>query len=265
MVKYQFYLKQNWDKIELEYDSLMKKSDEFNKILVDTEVKKEYKILISLFKNFKGNVRNIFFNVGINISNLTNINNDIDKNIDNSEKIKSSYDNIYNEFFNLESVIKEINNIQINIKKKKKKQIQNLENKLHEYMDEIDKLDFNKIDKFYNNFKNENLNEIENIILQNNFIEHYNYKEFDFQNENNNQQKNYLENPEINENNNNQINTKMNINTLNHDSESIYSENQNKIKIINGIVNMKQNNKDEAIKYIQSLIKKTSINYESNN
>jgi len=245
-------LKQNWDKIEIEYNSLMKKSEEFTKVLIDSQIKKEYKLLISLFSNFKDNVRNVFFNVGINIGNLSsnnNNNNDNDIENNNSNLIKETYDNIYNEFLSLESIIKDINNIQINSKKKKKKQIENLENKLHEYMDEVDKLDFNKIDKLYNNFNDENKKEIENIILQNDFIEQYNYKEFDFQNENN-KLDNYIDKFKGS----NQVNSQLNINTLNHDSDSMKFN--NKKQIINGIVNMKENNKEDAIKYIQSLINK---------
>ena len=248
-------LKQNWDKIEIEYNSLMKKSDEFTKILLDSQIKKEYKLLISLFSNFKDNVRNVFFNVGINIGNLSFNNNDNNNNVDNNNSniIQASYDNIYNEFLSLESIIKDINNIQINSKKKKKKQFENLENKLHEYMDELDKLDFNKMDKLYNNFNDVNKKEIENIILQNDFIEQYNYKEFDFQNENN-KEENYIDKFKGS----NQINNQLNINTLNHDSDSMKISNKN--QIINGIVNMKENNKEDAIKYIQSLINKQNTN-----
>ena len=36
--------------------------------------------------------------------------------------------------------------------------MQILENKLHEYMDEVDKLDFDKIDKIYNDYSNNNKN-----------------------------------------------------------------------------------------------------------
>ncbi len=248
-------LKQNWDKIEIEYNSLMKKSDEFTKILLDSQIKKEYKLLISLFSNFKDNVRNVFFNVGINIGNLSFNNNNNNNNVDNNNSniIQASYDNIYNEFLSLESIIKDINNIQINSKKKKKKQFENLENKLHEYMDELDKLDFNKMDKLYNNFNDVNKKEIENIILQNDFIEQYNYKEFDFQNENN-KEENYIDKFKGS----NQINNQLNINTLNHDSDSMKISNKN--QIINGIVNMKENNKEDAIKYIQSLINKQNTN-----
>ena len=120
-------------------------------------------------------------------------------------------------------------------------------------MDELDKLDFNKMDKLYNNFNDVNKKEIENIILQNDFIEQYNYKEFDFQNENN-KEENYIDKFKGS----NQINNQLNINTLNHDSDSIKISNKN--QIINGIVNMKENNKEDAIKYIQSLINKQNTN-----
>ena len=244
-------LKQNWDKIELEYDSLIKKLGKFNNFLSNSEIQKEYKSLILLFNNFKSNFKNIFFNLGKNIG---NINNNINENKvnDNSNKIKLSYDNINNQLDNIESTIKDINNIQTKNKSKKRKQIENLENKLHEYMDEIDKLDFNKIDKLYDNY-NDNKNNIENIILQNDFIEQYNYKDFELKKENNkdnNDEEEYIDNV-------------ININTLNHDSESINYENKN--KIIDDIINMKENNKDNSIKYIQLLMKKQNDDENKNN
>lgn len=245
-------IKQHWEKIELEYNSLMKKLEKFNHLFINTEIQKVYKSMISLFNNFKSNFKNIFVNLGKNIGNLSNDKNNDNKLNNDSITKNILYDNINNECSNLESIIKDINNIQIKNKKKRKKQIENLENKLHEYMDEVDKFDFNKINKLYDNFNN-NKNGIENIILQNDYIEQYNYKEFE-ENENNDCDNNDEKN----------INDIMNINTLNHESESIYSENKNSNKIIDGIINMGEINKDNAIKYIQSLIKKEKNNEKNN-
>ena len=202
-------------------------------------MQKELKSLISSLNTFKNNLKNIFFNLGINIGNTYNENSDYNEYNNNQNTINFSYDIIYNEFVNIESIIKDINIIENKNKRKKRKQIENLENKLHEYMDEIDNLDFNKMDKLYDNYNN-NKNEVENIVLQNDFIEQYNYKEFEIKNENNN---------------NIEVNAGMKINSLNtlgQDSDSM----RNKKKIIDGILNMNENNKDNAIKYIQNLIKK---------
>ena len=121
-------------------------------------------------------------------------------------------------------------------------------------MDEIDNLDFNKIDKLYDSY-NTNQNKVENIILQNDFIEQYNYKEFEIKNENKKDNGN-------NDNDNEEENVEdiMNINTLGHDSESANLENKNKKIIIDGILNMNEKNKDNAIKYIQNLIKNENKN-----
>ena len=77
----------------------------------------------------------------------------------------------------LESIIKDINTIQNNNKKNKKIKIQNLENKLHQYMDEIENFDFDKIEKYYDLYNNFDKNDLEKIILKNNFIEQYNNKD----------------------------------------------------------------------------------------
>ena len=233
--------KKQWDKIELEYNTLIKKIENYSKIISSPskEMQKELKSLISSLNTFKNNLKNIFFNLGINIGNTYNENSDYNEYNNNQNTINFSYDIIYNEFVNIESIIKDINIIENKNKRKKRKQIENLENKLHEYMDEIDNLDFNKMDKLYDNYNN-NKNEVENIVLQNDFIEQYNYKEFEIKNENNN---------------NIEVNAGMNINSLNtlgQDSDSM----RNKKKIIDGILNMNENNKDNAIKYIQNLIKK---------
>ena len=168
-------LKQNWDKIENEYVSLMKKFEKFETIIKEPEIKKEFKTLISSISNFKSNFKSIFFNVGINMANLSN---------NTSEKINYSYNNIYNEMTDLDLVINDINEIQNNNRKNKKMKIQKLENKLHEFMDEVENFDFNKLEKTYDICNSYNNNELEKILLQNNFIEKYNIKEADYNDEN---------------------------------------------------------------------------------
>ena len=186
-------LKQNWDKIENEYDSLMKKFQKFDEIIKEEEIKKEFKTLFTFLSNFKSNFKSIFFNVGINLANLSN---------KTSEKINYSYDNIYNEMTDLDLVLNDINEIQNNNRKNKKIKIQKLENKLHEFMDEVENFDFNKLEKTYDIYNSYNNNDLEKFLLQNNFIEKYNIKEADYN----------KENFETN---------LLNINTLNHDSENL--------------------------------------------
>ena len=190
------FLKENWDKIEIEYDLLIKKSKKFNDYFKEQDIKKEYESLILLFSNFKNNFKNIFFNVGINLANISTTDN---------EKINNSYDNVYNEMACLESIIKDINTIQNNNKKNKKIKIQNLENKLHQYMDEIENFDFDKIEKYYDLYNNFDKNDLEKIILKNDFIEQYNNKDVVIN-------KGSYENDLLN---------LLNINTLNHDSDNI--------------------------------------------
>ena len=191
-------LKQNWDKIELEYEKLMKQFEKFNEYIKEIEIKKEYNSLLSLFSSFKNNFKNIYFNVGINMANSSN---------NSSEKIIYSYDNIYNEMTDLELEIEELSRIQNNNRKNKKMKIQKLENQLHEFMDEAENFDFNKIEKYYDIYKLYNKNELENILLQNNFIERYNTNKAEYRNE-------IIENDLLN------------INTLNHDSDNLNNLNK---------------------------------------
>ena len=191
-------LKQNWDKIELEYEKLMKQFEKFNEDIKEIEIKKEYNSLLSLFSSFKNNFKNIYFNVGINMANSSN---------NSSEKIIYSYDNIYNEMTDLELEIEELSRIQNNNRKNKKMKIQKLENQLHEFMDEAENFDFNKIEKYYDIYKLYNKNELENILLQNNFIERYNTNKAEYRNE-------IIENDLLN------------INTLNHDSDNLNNLNK---------------------------------------
>ena len=51
-------------------------------------------------------------------------------------------------------------------------------------MDEIENLDFNKIEKVYDIYNNYNKNDIEKILLKNNFIEKYNDKKYNYNNDN---------------------------------------------------------------------------------
>ena len=196
--KFLSILKQSWDKIEKEYETLMKRFEKFNEYLKETEIKKEYNSLITLLSSFKNNFKNIFFNVGINMANISN---------NTSQKIIYSYDNIYNEITDLELEIEDISSIQNNYRKNKKMKMQKLENKLHEFMDEAENFDFNKIEKYYDVYKLYNKNELEKILLQNNFIEKYNTNKENYKN-------NVIENDLLN------------INTLNHDSDNLNSINK---------------------------------------
>ena len=187
------FVKQNWEKIENEYNLIIKKFEKFNEKIKEQEIKKEYKSLISFLTDSKNNFKNIFFNISINIINISKA---------NTEKINLSYDYIYNEMENLESVIKDLNNVQNKKKLNNKMKVQNLENKLHEYMDEVENFDFDYIEKIYDVYNSFNKEEFEKNLLQNNFIEQYNNKEVDYN-------KNIYEN------------NLLNINTLNHDSSDI--------------------------------------------
>ena len=98
--------------------------------------------------------------------------------------MKNSYDNIYNEFLEIESLTKNIIQNQEKLEKNRYKNFENLENKLQGYLDEINKFDYEKINKNYNVFDSSDdldINEKINLILQkNNEVEKYNPLEFNF-------------------------------------------------------------------------------------
>ena len=225
-------LKQGWDKILIEYNKITEKAKKFNTSLKDRNLIKEFKEITLSVGSFVEFIKNIFFNVGINISSL-DLNTNINLNIDNKKDnlIKMSYNNIYNEFLNSETLIKEIMNIQENLKDNKVRRIQNLEKKLHDYIKEIDKLDLNKIGNCYNKINNsKDKNKIDKIILKNKYVEQYDYNDFEV-----------IEDDK-----------RINVNTLNYDSDIDKKKDE---EIIGNIINMEPKNQLDAVNYIKSLIK----------
>ena len=227
-------LKQGWEKILIEYNKIIGKATKFNTSLKDCNLIEEFKEITISVDSFIEFIKNIFFNVGINISSLDLNSNDYSKKDNKNNKmdnlIKMSYNNIYNEFLNSQALIKEIMNIQVNLRDNKVKRVQNLEKKLHDYINEIDKLDLNQIGNYYNKVNNlRNKNKIDEIILKNKYIEQYDYNDFEF----------------------NEDDKTKNYNTLNYDFDI---DEKKEEKIIWNIANMEQKNQVDAINYIKSLI-----------
>ena len=224
-------LKQGWDKIITEYNKINDKAKKFNSSLKDRNLIKEFKEITVSVGSFLEFIKNIFFNVGINISSLdTNANNTQNKDNKKDNLIKMSYNNIYNEFLNSESLIKEIMSVQENLKNNKVRRIQNLEKKLHDYIKDVDKLDLNKIGICYTKINNsKDKNKIDKIILKNNIVEQYDSNDFEV-----------IEDDK-----------KIDINTLNYDSDI---EKKNDEEIIGSIVNMEPKSQIDAVNYIKSLI-----------
>ena len=236
-------------KIESEFNPIIEKYEKLNIFLKEPQLKKEYKSLISLLNSFKDNLKQHFLDLGQKIQKILLENNNNEKKNKNSEDINNE------QMKNIEDELNNILNIQVTNQNKEINQIQNLEVKLHEYMNKVDELDFDKIDKLYDYYNKVGGDKIENIILKNDFIEQYNYKDLHFQKkdkDNNGKKGNEIEN---NEDEYQKLNI---IQTLNHDSD-IHNFNtaiKNDNSIINGIINMNEENKDNAIKYIHSLLEK---------
>ena len=187
--------------------------------------------------------------------------------------MKNSYDNIYNEFLELESLTKKMLVNQNKIQKYRNNHFQNIEKKLQGFLEEINEFDFKKINKNMNKFNNEknkiNLNQLNsnekiNILLQkNNTVEKYNPSEYNFNDSENNKNEEDLEFDEDYDfdtilDKDDAIKRIKKIDEINNKENSgniLMTTEEKDIKLLNEIISMDGLNQDEAVKYIQKLIK----------
>ena len=247
-------IKEGWDKLSLEFDKIVKNVRIFNESL-DEENKKKFNSLIISLEKFKDDFKNVIFNISLSLGNISSNRQHTNNSINLNLGIKNSYDNIYNEFLELETLIKSTSNEQIKMKKKRNNNFQNLEKKLQGYLEDINNFDFEKIaqnyDKFTENKNNLTLeysNEIDkiNLLLQKNVVpEKYDPLEYSSHINSEN-----FDEAEYDMENNNKVNEYENgKNNLEYTEEK-------EIGLLKEIVNIDWENKDDAINYIQSKIKK---------
>ena len=149
------------------------------------EHKKSFKLIITSLEKFKDDFKNLIFDISVSIGNISsNIPNKNLNDININLSVKDSYDNIYNEFLELESLTKNMIQNQAKLEKNRNKQFENIEKKLQGYLEEINNFDYEKINQNYNVFDSSDdldINEKINLILQkNNEVEKYNPLEFNF-------------------------------------------------------------------------------------
>ena len=258
-------IKEGWDKLSLEYDSIVKNVNSFNDSL-DEERKNIFKPIIISLEKFKDNFKNVIFNISLSIGNISSNSPSKNNEMNINLSVKDSYDNIYNEFLELESLTKKMTTNQIKMQKNRNVHFQNIEKKLQGYLEEINEFDFKKINKNYQKFSNDlnhlNDNEKINILLQNNdIVEKYNPFEFNF-NESENIKiedegefeeeydfDNIIEKNDILKKKNKIIEEKKN-------KENSANNEEKDAKMLNEIINMDGINPDEAVKYIKFLINK---------
>jgi hypothetical protein len=268
-------IKEGWDKLSLEYNNIVTNLNSFNESL-DEEHKKSFKLIITLLEKFKDDFKNLIFNISVSIGNISsdspnkNIN-DININL----SVKDSYDNIYNEFLELESLTKHMISNQNKIQKNRNIHFQNIEKKLQGFLEEINEFDFKKINKNYNkiydNLGQVNENEKINMLIQkNNFVEKYNPLEYNlniFENNKNEEEvevedeldyDNIIEKEDLTK--KNQIKKEKDNHKSNSENNVFLSTEEKEVKILNEIINMDGLNQEEAVKYIQLLINKEKKN-----
>jgi len=262
-------IKEGWDKLSLEYNNIVTNLNSFNDSL-DEEHKKSFKIIITSLERFKDDFKNLIFNISVSIGNISSNNpnkniNDININL----SVKDSYDNIYNEFLELESLTKHMISNQNKVQKNRSIHFQNIEKKLQGFLEEINEFDFKKINKNYNklydNLDQINDNEKINMLLQrNNFVEKYNPSEYNlniFENNKNEEEveiedeieyDNMIEKGDLSK--KNQIKKEKDNHKSNSENNVFLSTEEKEVKILNEIINMDGLNQEEAVKYIQLLI-----------
>ena len=268
-------IKEGWDKLSLEYNNIVTNLNSFNESL-DEEHKKSFKLIITLLEKFKDDFKNLIFNISVSIGNISsdspnkNIN-DININL----SVKDSYDNIYNEFLELESLTKHMISNQNKIQKNRNIHFQNIEKKLQGFLEEINEFDFKKINKNYNKIYDKlnqvNGNEKIDILLQrNNFVEKYNPLEYNLNIFENNKNEEEVEvDDELDYDNmiekedhikKSQIKKEKDNHKSNSENNVFLSTEEKEVKILNEIINMDGLNQEEAVKYIQLLINKEKNN-----
>ena len=177
-------IKEGWDVLSSEFDIIVNNVKSFNDLL-DENKKKNFKTIISSLEKFKDNFKNVIFNISLTIGNTSTNSPSKSKNDENLNlSVKNSYDNIYNEFLELESLTKNMIQNQSKLEKNRTKQFENIEKKLQGYLEEINNFDYEKINQNYNVFDSSDdldINEKINLILQKNCeVEKYNPLEYNF-------------------------------------------------------------------------------------
>ena len=262
-------IKEGWDKLSLEYNNIVTNLNSFNDSL-DEEHKKSFKLIITSLEKFKDDFKNLIFNISVSIGNISS--NSPSKNINDINinlSVKDSYDNIYNEFLELESLTKHMISNQNKVQKNRNIHFQNIEKKLQGFLEEINDFDFKKknYNKIYGNLNqvNDNDNEKINILLQrNNFVEKYNPLDYNLNIFENNKNEEEVEvDDELDDDNmiekedlikKNQIKREKDNHKSNSENNVFLSTEEKEVKILNEIINMNGLNQEEAVKYIQLLI-----------
>ena len=177
-------IKEGWDVLSSEFDIIVNNVKSFNDSLEENK-KKNFKSIISSLEKFKDDFKNVIFNISLTIGNTTSNSPSKTKNEENLNlSVKNSYDNIYNEFLEIESLTKNMIQNQAKLEKNRNKYFENIEKKLQGYLEEVNNFDYEKINQNYNVFDSSDdidINEKINLILQKNCeVEKYNPLEFNF-------------------------------------------------------------------------------------
>ena len=177
-------IKEGWDVLSSEFDIIVNNVKSFNDSLEENK-KKNFKTIISSLEKFKDDFKNVIFNISLTIGNTTSNSPSKSKNEENINlSVKNSYDNIYNEFLEIESLTKNMIQNQAKLEKNRNKYFENIEKKLQGYLEEVNNFDYEKINQNYNVFDSSDdidINEKINFILQKNCeVEKYNPLEFNF-------------------------------------------------------------------------------------
>ena len=255
-------IKDGWDKLSIELDSIVKTTRKFYDTL-DNDHKNNFKQILTSLETFKDDFKNVFFNISLSIGNVSSTNsstNNSEVNINLS--VKNSYNNIYNEFLKLESLTKNMISNQSKLKTKKINRIQTLEKQLQDYLEEINDFDFKKIDKNFSKIYKNNIqvnkekikntnDQIDKLFQKNQNIEKYEPMNYNFENK---KDEDFDYGGVLEEEVEDNKSEGKNMFLSNSGSE------EKEVKLLNEIINMDSMNQKDAVKYIKSLIKEKEKN-----
>ena len=207
--------------------------------------------LLSMKDNFKlfiSSLNEHISSLAISHDSSTN-NSDISKSLTITPRMKSSYDMISNEFDKLEKITTDIIKCNQNIKEKREKKILILEKKLQQYCEDVKKVDFNNLEREYNNLtSNDNAKQIiSNYITKNSKVEKYSLLGYE--------DSQSVQNEDLFDEQSKHFNT-----TLHNEEIESEEGNIDNNTIVNEIIKNNPSKGEEMIQLIESILSKSNSN-----
>lgn len=212
------------------------------------KISKDLQLMKDNFKLFIASINEQISSLATSHDSSTN-NSDISKSLTITPRMKSSYDMISNEFDKLEKITKDIITCNQSTREKREKRIILLEKKLQQYCEDVKKVDFNTLEKEYENLTS-NYNDkqiISNYITKNNKVEKYTLLGYE--------ESNSIQTEDFFEQQSKHFNTTLHNEEIESNEGSIDNN-----TIVNEIIKNNPSKGEEMIQLIESILSKSNSN-----